>query len=212
MHIYKITNNIDNKVYIGMTTKSVLNRFQRHCVIARTTNTHNKKYLHRAMMKHGVHNFSVITLESCESLEELRVRESYWISVFNSMNKKFGYNLTAGGDGVSGYIRTPECTAKIVKGNTGRVQSDEEKQRRSATMLGLIVRDTSLINLRAHSISKSIPVVKLDDNFNVIAKYSSVNVARVDIDFKCGVYNHLIKKNKSMFIVNGNIWMLDIKK
>ena len=97
MFIYKISNNTNGKIYIGITTKTVLNRFQRHCVIARTSNKHNKKYLHYAMMKYGWINFSVGTIEECNSIEELKERESFWIKELDSNNPKIGYNLTKGG-------------------------------------------------------------------------------------------------------------------
>jgi len=210
MFIYKISNNTNGKIYIGITTKTVLNRFQRHCVIARTSNKHNKKYLHYAMMKYGWINFSVGTIEECNSIEELKERESFWIKELDSNNPKIGYNLTKGGDGLAGYKVSRDIMQKVWDSNKGRNQSIEEKQRRSATMLGLVVKDTSINNLRAHSISVSIPIIKFDLNMNILKEYSSIYSARKDIDYNQRIRKDLVYDNKLFSISNDSIWRLKL--
>lgn len=98
-YIYKITNKVNNKVYIGQTIKTVEKRFQQH------KNNSNKSYfsqivLYKAFNKYGIENFI------CEEIEEvpndlLDKREIYWIDYYDSYFN--GYNSTLGGRTTSLY-------------------------------------------------------------------------------------------------------------
>ena len=89
--IYKITNLINQKCYIGQSR----NIHQRWC--AHRTRPFNEqcedynKTLYKAIRKYGLKNFSFEVLEECE-IEQLNEKESYWINYFNS--QKNGYNET----------------------------------------------------------------------------------------------------------------------
>lgn len=92
-YIYKITNKVNGKVYIGQTIKDVEKRFQQH------KNNYNKPYfsqlvLYRAFAKYGIENFSFEKIEEVEN-EKLDSREKYWISYYDSYQN--GYNSTLGG-------------------------------------------------------------------------------------------------------------------
>lgn len=93
--IYKITNQINNKVYIGQTVGTLSKRWREHCHEAEEGN--KNYYLYQAMRKYGIENFNIEVLEECSN-EELNIRERYWIKRFDSFGKN-GYNLTVGGDG-----------------------------------------------------------------------------------------------------------------
>lgn len=93
-HIYKITNDINQKVYIGKTEKTVEIRFAEHCRESKKERSKNRP-LYRAMNKYGLEHFSVETIEETDNPEE---REQFWIQYYNSYGKN-GYNATAGGDG-----------------------------------------------------------------------------------------------------------------
>ena len=92
-YIYQITNDINGKIYIGKTERTVNERFKEHCKDA-----YNRKFekrpLYAAMRKYGVDHFHVEILEETDSPEE---REVYWIELKRSF--KNGYNATLGGDG-----------------------------------------------------------------------------------------------------------------
>lgn len=94
-YVYKITNLINNKIYIGKTEREIDCRWNEHKSKARKN--HNS-YLYNAMRKYGEQNFIIEELEKVE-LEFLSDREKYWIEFFKSNNKDIGYNLTKGGDG-----------------------------------------------------------------------------------------------------------------
>ena len=77
MYIYKITNLINNKVYIGQVyNKSVEERFKRHCT---DKNALKHSYIDRAIEKYGPENFVVETIDIASDLDELNNKEKYWI-------------------------------------------------------------------------------------------------------------------------------------
>lgn len=105
--IYKITNSINCKIYIGQTIQSVNKRFKNHL-----TGWHHKKMpLHRAILKHGKDKFKIEIIDFAINTEELNRKEIFYIERFDSISK--GYNLHPGG-GVS--TRTPEIELKRIKG------------------------------------------------------------------------------------------------
>ena len=94
--IYKITNQINNKCYIGKSV-NIEQRWISHKSEAYLS--HNKQYnytIHRAFRKYGLENFSFEIIELVEK-EQLNEREIYWIQFYDSFNT--GYNETLGGDG-----------------------------------------------------------------------------------------------------------------
>ena len=92
MFIYKITNKINNKCYIGQTTKDVNIRFKRHLndALSNRLNTN----LACAIRKYGKDAFTIETIEQVYTQEELDDREIYWIHYYDSL--KNGYNMTDG--------------------------------------------------------------------------------------------------------------------
>lgn len=93
-YIYKITNIINNKIYIGQTTKTITERFQKHI---NTMMYGTKTYLYNAMRKYGTSNFIIEKIEEIPN-EKLDEREQYWIKYYNSYDPNQGYNMTLGGN------------------------------------------------------------------------------------------------------------------
>lgn len=92
-YIYKITNTLNDKIYIGQTVKTVEKRFQQH------KNNRNKPYfsqivLYKAFNKYGFENFTCEIIEEVEN-DKLDEREKYWIEYYDSYFN--GYNSTLGG-------------------------------------------------------------------------------------------------------------------
>ena len=93
--IYKLTNNINGKVYIGLTTRPFNIRMNQHKYDA----VHNGNYpIHKAINKYGWDNFTKEIIDNASSLEELKLKEQYWIKYYNSYGSTKGYNATCGGD------------------------------------------------------------------------------------------------------------------
>ena len=85
--IYKVTNKINGKVYIGQSV-DIGRRWRQHMT------AEDDIYFHKAIQKYGVENFEWEVIEKCKK-SELDERESYWIEYYDSFNK--GYNCTKGG-------------------------------------------------------------------------------------------------------------------
>lgn len=129
--IYKITNKLDDKIYIGQSND-----------IERRWNEHKRKYkngdtlLYSAMQKDGIDNFIFEIIELCE-LNELNEKEKYWINHYNTINN--GYNMST----------IDNCTHKLninevkeiqkeIKENTYSYQYLSDKYNISHTWLSLV--------------------------------------------------------------------------
>lgn len=88
--IYKITNKVNGKSYIGQTRYTLEFRWRQH--LHKRDNT----YFHNAIKKYGPDNFQLEILEECP-FSSLNEREMFYIAKYNTF--KDGYNLTIGGDG-----------------------------------------------------------------------------------------------------------------
>lgn len=94
-YIYKISNDINDKVYIGQTKQLLHQRWSMHKQHSKTL----PFILYKAMRKYGIEHFSIEEIEECDD-EKLNEREIYWISYYDSYNN--GYNMNPGGN-----YRTP---------------------------------------------------------------------------------------------------------
>jgi len=91
--IYKITNLINKKIYIGQTTQSLNKRWTDHCSKGTTC-----KAISAAIHKYGKNNFKVEPILSVFHKQDLNDMETHFIKLFNSYGKN-GYNLSLGGEG-----------------------------------------------------------------------------------------------------------------
>lgn len=94
-YIYKITNLINQKAYIGKTMFNIEKRWKEHQTESKMQRSQNRP-LYRAMNKYGVENFSIEVLEEVD-INKLSIKEIYWIGYYDTYNN--GYNATLGGDG-----------------------------------------------------------------------------------------------------------------
>ena len=91
--IYKITNKLNNKVYIGQTIQKPIERFYQHCAKKCDKYILNM-VIHKAIFKYGKDNFTFEVIEEVPK-QQLNEREKYWIKYYNSYTD--GYNSTKGG-------------------------------------------------------------------------------------------------------------------
>jgi group I intron endonuclease len=110
MIIYKITNLVNNKIYIGQTTGTIEKRWQRHNW--QCTRKRNAMAITNAIIKYGKENFTIEEIDKAETIEELNEKEIYFISLLNSISPN-GYNLSGGG----GYVEMSDET-KLKISNT----------------------------------------------------------------------------------------------
>lgn len=88
--IYKITNAVNGKVYVGSSVY-INNRWKHHKYKLRK-NKHGNQHLQRSWNKYGEDKFVFEVIEECD-LSSLYIRENYWVSYYDSLNKDKGYNL-----------------------------------------------------------------------------------------------------------------------
>ena len=120
--IYKITNLINNKIYIGQTKHKISRRFYLHCYDAK--NKKRKFYLHSAINKYGKDNFKIEQIDSATTLKELNQKECEWIVKENCLAPN-GYNLRAGGMqmGISEKTRKKMSEAQLKLHESGMIKS-----------------------------------------------------------------------------------------
>lgn len=99
--IYKITNNINNKIYIGQTVRDLDTRIKEH-------RRHKDCIMYNAFNKYGYDNFTIEIIDTAETIDELNEKEIYWISYYDSTNKDKGYNLCEGGNNTVGFKHSEE--------------------------------------------------------------------------------------------------------
>lgn len=119
--IYYIKNLKNDKLYIGKTF-SFLRRQKEH-KIKLNNNKHHNQYLQNSWNKYGkmCFEFGILFKIYVDTGEYLNYIEKKCINFYHTNESEYGYNLTNGGEGVSGYKHTKEELDKISKANKGRV-------------------------------------------------------------------------------------------
>lgn len=123
--IYKITNKINGKIYIGQTTKSLNIRLNQH---RHNMNKNINLPLYNSMRKYGESNFTYEVIDTAESQEDLDSKEMYWIEYLNSYfysDNSNGYNMTIGGGGISGYEFSDEVRKNMSESRKGLLAGDK---------------------------------------------------------------------------------------
>lgn len=141
--IYKIINVVNNKFYVGSAV-DLKRRKARHFSELRH-GRHNNRYLQAAWVKYGEQAFVFVVVEELPEDADLLVAENVWLK--EHVGKEYCYNigvdatapmLGVGGEASPtwGYKHTPEALEQIGKASKSRIQTEEEKAKRRATMQG----------------------------------------------------------------------------
>ena len=192
-YIYKFTNRINDKVYIGQ-TYNLQTRLNSHK--SKALNTKNKFY--NAVRKYGWENFelSILSTITANTKEELSVLldklEIEYIKQYNSY--KSGYNSTLGGHSKRGYKLSEEFSEKC----KSRTYSDDTRKKMSISAKNRIISEETRLKLRNSAIKRNfskyrelttssrnkaikralgVPVLQLDINFNIINRFDSISDA-----------------------------------
>lgn len=161
MVIYKITNRLNNKVYIGQTIRDLATRVQEH---RRKANS----LVGKAINKYGIENFTIEEIYTATSIEDLNDNEVYYISQYNCLAPN-GYNLCLGGGNTKGYSHPQETKDLLssIKKETylgtnnpfyGKKHTTESKQKISNSRKGKKLPQAWVDNLNR---SKYKPVIEL---------------------------------------------------
>ena len=164
-YVYKITNRVNGKFYIGITRNTAEFRFRQHINNAR----HKAKYsrLAAAIIKYGKENFFVEVVETHSSDEQVKLAEIRLIK-----EARPHYNVTLGGDGTTGHTLSEEQRQKArdrmlgSKINLGNKWSMERKAALSAKLKGRkapietqLMRETRTANCRKRALETRRKVV-----------------------------------------------------
>ena len=118
MIVYKTTNTINGKFYIGIDSKNNPDYLG------------SGKLLNYAISKYGIDNFIKEVIEECDSIDLLKEREIYWISKLNATDKSIGYNIALGGSGGDTITNNPNYDSiceNISKSLKGKSKSESHK-------------------------------------------------------------------------------------
>jgi group I intron endonuclease len=140
MIIYKISNLVNDKIYIGQTIETLDKRWKRHTW--KSTIKRNVMAITNAIIKYGVENFIIEEIDNAENIDELNMKEEYYIKYYDCISPK-GYNIKHGGDNKKlseetklkisisnkGKKRTEETIKKLSDSHKGWTPSEETKQK-----------------------------------------------------------------------------------
>jgi len=125
--IYLLTNTINGKTYVGLTTQPLPERWKQHCRFSRKG---SMTHLHCAIRKHGENAFTYQVLEHTTT-ERMNDRERHYIAELQSQ-----YNMTIGGEGCVGITRSEETRKKMSASQKGKPKSEQHRARLSAAVAG----------------------------------------------------------------------------
>ena len=152
--VYKFTNKITGKIYVGVTTKTLEERLFAHLNKANL----EKSAFQLALKKYGKDNFNMEVIDTASSKEELFGKETKWIQELNCISPN-GYNLTVGGGGIVNML--PEIREKISKSKTGKKVPKLQGQKRSQEKCNAISRGMGGSKILAkHKFSESFYVLE----------------------------------------------------
>jgi len=109
--VYKVTNKVNGKIYIGKTIYSLKERMRCHL-------KSKAGIFSKALRKYGMQSFDFKIIDIAKRNETLLEKEKYWIKYYRSKVPN-GYNLTDGGEGMCGYCLSEETKQKISKSQIG---------------------------------------------------------------------------------------------
>lgn len=170
-YIYKITNLVNGKEYIGQTSLSIQERFKQHIHDA-NKGYYNHRPLYNAFNKYGIENFIVEELEECNT-EEVNQKEIEYINKFDTYSN--GYNATLGGEGTI-TIDYDKVLEKYRMGlSAGQIAKDMNHDIKQITRI-LKSKGVSKEEIveRGHD-SQGRPLYKIDKKTNeILEKFDSV--------------------------------------
>jgi group I intron endonuclease len=107
--IYLITNQINEMKYVGQASAGMKKRFTQHISDAKMG---SKGVLHKALRKYGRDRFVISLLATAKDQNDLNRLEVFWIKTLDTKAPN-GYNLTDGGGGSSGFVKSEQSRQKM---------------------------------------------------------------------------------------------------
>lgn len=171
MIIYKATNKINQKTYIGQTTRSIKERIQEHI--------QRESTIGLAIQKYGIINFSIAKLDEAKDKEDLNKKEIYWINYYNCKAPN-GYNLTGGGEGTIDYKHSEETKRIMSIKRKGRLNPQWGKRGALSTMGGKVFTKEHCQKIRQSKVGANNPMYGISLNRDDLKKpVKNVNTGEI---------------------------------
>jgi group I intron endonuclease len=132
--IYKITNSINGKIYIG-SAQWIHRRWDRHRSDL-NLQRHGSRHLQRSFNKHGMSVFIFEVIEEC-SVEDLLVREQYYLDLYKSFDPKIGYNISPTAGSNLGWKATDETRKRMSDSRKGIPKTAAQNEANRKSMIAL---------------------------------------------------------------------------
>ena len=192
-----------NKYYVGITSKKPEYRWWNG------KGYKNNKYFYNAIKKYGWNNFQHEIIAEHLTEQEAKNFEIVLISKLEATNRKYGYNITLGGESNNGRIVSEETKQKLsnsLKGkktHLGIKQSEETKQKISKSLTGRKHSEDTKINMRNNSYNKK-QVSQYDKYYKLLNTYISTMEAQRET---CIPNTNIVKCcNGKLKTADGYIW------
>lgn len=171
MHVYKITNKINGKIYIGKTIKDdIQKRLKEHYNFS--SNKGKKMMISEAIKKYGLENFEIQSIYKGVDDEDICKAEIKFIKLFKSTDKSIGYNILSGGNGV---VPTEELRKKLSERAKlrigelnpffGKNHTQEQKHKWQKNRSGVSTRKTPISQEEKNRASKRLKELRKDPEF-----------------------------------------------
>ena len=177
--VYKITNEVNGKLYFGITKVGIKKRWNQH----KCNSTRKTYHLYNAIIKYGFENFKIDIIKLCDTDLEMYQLEKQLIEKYNTNNPLYGYNNSTGGEfSAKGSTRTEAQRKKISDYQKTRIRKPHSKETKLKMSIIAKGRDMSKAILASAQNKKGSPahnivsVYSIDDNYEVI-EYKSIKEA-----------------------------------
>lgn len=149
--VYKISNIINNKIYIGSAVDFERRKKQHFRQLF--NNEHFNYHLQRAFNKYGVDNFIFEIIEECEE-DQCVIKEQFYIDKLNATNPEFGYNISPTAGSVLGVKRSDETKRKLSQSHIGLKDSEQTRLKKIAKLTGRFVSEETKEKMRINNLGK----------------------------------------------------------
>lgn len=190
MIIYKITNNVNGKIYIGQTVRTLEERLSEH-------KRKKVSLISKAFDKYGFENFTVEQIDSAESIDELNELEFKYIREYDSITPN-GYNQCEGGGNTFGYHHSEKSKQKMSQNKKGKYtgaenhfygkhHTEESRRKMSESRKGRVIDDEWRQHLsEASTLKRQVQNLDTGEIFDSVKKAAeSCGVASTNITRAC---------------------------
>lgn len=214
--VYKITNKINGKIYFGLTTRTLKQRFNSHLSAVRQG---SKFRFHSAIRKYGIDSWDLAIVAESDDMNFIRKKEEELISEYNTTNSIFGYNAKPGGCG--GWIVKPENFDKWKENIKVTATGEKNGRFNGITNDGLyqLVKEESIklgyIPSSSYMVQNHYPKFpKSFNNYRFDGSYKNlVAILQKEIDLKFNPYEKTDEHRKNLSKANyGKKWFNDGEK